>query len=269
MLQGSLDNFALDEVLGLLSSTSKTGQLDIKGDRGSGSLLFNEGNLIGAASSYTANGTGIEDVMFELLRYEEGSFSFTSKAVETTDQSENVAAVLSAAEHRLADWREIESVVPTLEHMVGPAPDLPDEEVTINRAEWAVLTVIAAGCPASTVCERLNVGEVEGSRQIKNLAERLLVTVGPPRASGVPSSMSRSSAPAPRRAAPTMSGARSSGGGGLDHLLGDAPAESMPPSPAEIDEFTDGLDNAAELTDEMGDNSASGLLMKYLQTENQ
>ncbi|MDH5522215.1 MAG: DUF4388 domain-containing protein, partial [Acidimicrobiia bacterium] len=72
MLQGSLENFALDEVLGLLSSTSKTGQLDIKGDRGSGALMFREGRLVDGTASFTANGTGIEDVMFELLRYAEG-----------------------------------------------------------------------------------------------------------------------------------------------------------------------------------------------------
>ena len=43
MLQGSLENFALDEVLGLLSGTSKTGQLEIAGNRGTGTLVFHDG----------------------------------------------------------------------------------------------------------------------------------------------------------------------------------------------------------------------------------
>lgn len=269
MLQGSLDNFALDEVLGLLSSTSKSGQLDIKGDRGTGSLMFTHGSLADAKASFTANGTSIEDVMFELLRYEDGTFNFTSREIEAIDHAENVASVLAAAENRLADWREIETVVPTLDHMVTPAPDLPAEEVNINRAEWAVLTVIAAGCPASTVCDRLDMGEVEGSRQIKNLAERQLVTVGPPKGSA-PSSGStprRSSTPA-RRPAPASLAApvETSSIDGLEDLLGeDHPP--MPPSPAEIAEFKGSLHDASELSDEAADPSGNGLLMKYLKND--
>ena len=74
MLQGSLDNFALDEVLGLLSSTSKTGRLSLKGDRGDGSLTIYNGQLVDASASYDSNGTAPEDVVFELLRYVDGNF---------------------------------------------------------------------------------------------------------------------------------------------------------------------------------------------------
>jgi hypothetical protein len=180
MLQGSLENFALDEVLGLLSGTSKTGQLEIAGNRGTGSLVFDEGRLVDGTASYTANGSELEDVMFELLRYDDGTFTFTSREVTTIDNPENVASVLAAAENRLRDWRSIETVVPTLNHHVAPSADLPSEEVTITRAEWAALTVIAAGCPVSLVCDKLDLGEVEGSRCVKNLAERALITVSEP-----------------------------------------------------------------------------------------
>lgn len=180
MLQGSLENFALDEVLGLLASTNKTGQLEISGDRGTGSLMFSDGRLVDGTASHTANGTEVEDVMFELLRYADGSFTFTNREVEGAEKAQNVASVLSGAEHRLQDWRQIEAVVPTLSHQVSPAAELPADEVTISREEWAALTVIAAGCPASLICDQLSLGEVEGSRQIKNLAERELVTVTEP-----------------------------------------------------------------------------------------
>ncbi|MEM7271578.1 MAG: DUF4388 domain-containing protein [Actinomycetota bacterium] len=180
MLQGSLENFALDEVLGLLSSTNKTGQLEISGDRGTGSLMFNEGRLVDGTASHTANGTEVEDVMFELLRYGDGTFTFTNREVGEGDSPQIVAKVLAAAENRLADWRQIEAVVPSLDHHVAPSADLPADEVSINRAEWAVLTVVASGCPASQVCQALELGEVEGSRQIKLLAERQLVSVSEP-----------------------------------------------------------------------------------------
>lgn len=267
MLQGSLDNFALDEVLGLLSGTAKTGQLDIKGDRGNGSLVFSDGSLIGGNTSYTANGTSVEDVMFEMLRYQEGTFNFTSRDVEPTDTVENVSNVLVTAENRLADWREIEAAVPSLDHMVLPAADLPAEEITINRSEWAVLTVIASGCPAADVCDRLSMGEVEGSRQIKNLAERALVTVGAP--GGAPTQRAKASAAPPAPPAPAPAPAPDSlgeFGGGLDQLMGeDGQRPPMPPSPSEIDEFKGTVEDASELTDDA--NSGGGLLMKYLQND--
>lgn len=181
MLQGSLDNFALDEVLGLLSSTTKTGKLDLKGNRGSGVLRLSNGKLVDATASNTANGVEPEDVLFELLRFGDGTFNFTSSDVEEGNYANEIADVVGSAERRLADWRTIEAVVPSLRHQVGPVPTLTDEEITITRREWMVLMTIAGGCPVSSVCDQLDLGEVEGSRQIKGLAERGLVIIAEPR----------------------------------------------------------------------------------------
>lgn len=180
MLQGSLDNFSLDEVLGLLSTTSKTGRLMLEGDRGNGTLSLHDGRLVAAETSYGSNGTSPDDVVFELLRYEAGEFSFQVVDVEPSADDREVADVLLAAEGRLADWRTIQAVVPSVQHFVTPVADLPTEEVKVNRAEWSTLIVIASGCAVSVVCDALKLGEVEGSRQIKHLAERGLVAVGSP-----------------------------------------------------------------------------------------
>lgn len=193
MLQGSLDNFALDEVLGLLASTAKTGTLEIKGDRGMGTLALRQGQLVGATTSNTANGEGSEDVLFELLRFAEGTFTFAPGDVPGTESPRAVPEVLAAAEGRLADWRTIEAVVPSLNHTVSPVPSLPTEEITISRREWSTLIVIGSGCPVATVCSDLDLGEVEGSRQVKVLAERGLVSVGPPlgKSTGAPGYLPR------------------------------------------------------------------------------
>jgi hypothetical protein len=234
MLQGSLENFALDEVLGLLSGTSKTGQLEIAGDRGTGSLMFYQGRLVDGTASYSANGTGLEDVMFELLRYEEGTFTFSLRDVTPGTSAENVASVLANAEARLRDWRSIEAVVPSLSHQVTPVAELPAEEVTIDRHEWAVLTVIASGCPVSMVCEKLELGEVEGSRQIKNLAERELVNVSEPissytrtRSTGSTSSTTSSTAVGSASA----NGSSATGAGRTVATPTAQPSPGVPPTP--------------------------------------
>ncbi len=189
MLQGTLDNFALDEVLGLLAATQKTGKLEVAGDRGLGSLLFKDGAIV-SADVNSAAGHSTEDVMFELLRFSSGEFTFAPSVVEASDGAEDMDKVLAAAEARLQDWKEIAAVVPSLNHIVTPTPELPEESITINRSEWAVLNVIAAGCRVSRVCDDLALGEVEGSRSIKRLAERSLVLIGEPVESGRPAATS-------------------------------------------------------------------------------
>lgn len=271
MLQGSLENFALDEVLGLLSSTTKTGQLAIKGDRGTGALSFRQGRLVSGSASYRANGTGIGDVMFELLRYSEGNFTFSAEDVQPTDYDEDVTSVLEDAENRLLDWRSIEAVVPTLNHVVTPVSDLPAEEVTITRDEWSALTIIAAGCPAMVVCERLGLGEVEGSRRIKNLAERQLVVISEP------------STTRPRVASnsPLVNPATSSNGSGgspsLSSTIDNSRSQGRPPMPPDaphsiaqrsgldIADYDTDLDDPADVYDSEEVNG--GLLMEYLKQE--
>ncbi|MGF1598225.1 MAG: DUF4388 domain-containing protein [Acidimicrobiales bacterium] len=240
MLQGSLDNFALDEVLGLLSSTSKTGRLRLHGDRGRGVLTLREGKLVAAEASCAVDESPAEDVVFELLRFERGEFVFEPVEVEAGSQSRDVSQVLAAAESRLVDWRSIEAVVPSPDHLVAPVATLPAEEVKINRAEWAVLLLVGVGCPVADLCDRLGSGELEGSRQIKALAERGLVTV----VEGAPSVPPRPALNGSTRAAPpvpspsavleprpvTALDPTEVGHGGSSNLLG--PPTHRPPMPS-------------------------------------
>ena len=47
-LQGTIETFALPEVLRLLGSGAKTGRLRLSGDRGSGSVWIDGGKVVGA-----------------------------------------------------------------------------------------------------------------------------------------------------------------------------------------------------------------------------
>ncbi|MEM8925870.1 MAG: DUF4388 domain-containing protein [Actinomycetota bacterium] len=227
MLQGSLDDFALEEVLELLSSTSKTGKLEVKGDRGHGALRLNEGRLVDAEASYTANGVESEDVLFELLRFADGNFHFTASKSEEGSHADNVSEVLEAAQARLADWRTIEAIVPSLRHIVTPVPELPDEEVTLTRREWAVLIVVGSSCPASAVCDELDLSEVEGSRRIKELTERGLLAVGPPKTTSLRRSSGDTRSAAAARRSPAMTASsmgQTSGAGAPSPAPASAPA---------------------------------------------
>jgi|GEM_PF-2834124 len=263
MLQGSLENFALDEVLGFLSSAGKTGKLEITGDRGTGNLLFSDGLLVGASATQTPNGDSTEDVMFELLRFKNGNFAFSSEEVASLEDERDLSSVLVAAETRLNEWRDIESVVPSLGHIVTPIPELPSEEVTLNRSEWALLNVVAAGCPVSLVCEELGLGEVEGSKRIKDLAERSLVLIGQPLGSNIISdSMPPSLEPSfdePIDSLPTST-----------DFLDDVPPPPIPDDASVLDSFDTAVPPSLSGIEEVGsdsDKSKNGMLKRYLSSD--
>ena len=260
MLQGSLDNFALDEVLNLLSTTLKTGKLDLKGGRGTGTLRLQDGRLVDAVVTNGANGSEPEDVVFELLRYDEGTFNFSASDREEGSYSEEVPEVLRSAESRLADWKTIEAVVPSLRHQVAPVPKLPEEDVTITRDEWSVLVTVADGCPVSNVCDELDLGEVEGSRRLKGLAERGLITVGPPRTG---SSFRRAGIDA--RRAQTMADETEDDGEIADQEI---PDRRQPPAPLAASVIRTEETGATAGGDKSTESEKSGgLLMRYLKSD--
>ena len=145
-LKGTLDTFALPEVLRLLLA-GRTGTLHIAAAHGSGCLWLDNGRLVRAQADGSDEGATMADVLVELLRLEGGSFSFdegASGAGSTGDQVPvEIDAVLSRAEELLVEWREVESVVPTATTPVRLAGALPEAHVTIDHRQWHVLAAVA------------------------------------------------------------------------------------------------------------------------------
>src|SRR3954463_8019197 len=75
-LQGTLDTFALPDVLRLLASTKKTGRLLVTGSRGTGSVWVDDGGVVGAEATGTLTDAEPVETLFELLRYPDGGFTF-------------------------------------------------------------------------------------------------------------------------------------------------------------------------------------------------
>ncbi len=181
MLQGSLENFTIPEILGLLANTTKTGRLKVSGDRGTGSVWCRDGLLELAEASKLGDDAGIDDVMLELLRYGSGNFSFqVDEAVPAGAEvdSAEVDAVLAGATARLEEWHEIEAVVPSLEHALTPVAELSGAEVTIKADEWEFLVAVGDSRTVGEVAGRLGLGEIDVSRRAKGLIERSLVDIG-------------------------------------------------------------------------------------------
>ena len=171
-LQGTLDTFALPDVLRLLATTRKTGRLLVRGNRGDGSVWIDSGSVVGADAASLASGSTAGEVIFELLRHTEGSFTFDSDASPTeVGAPAEVEPLLLDAERLLAEWRSIEAVVPSLDAWVMLSPELPGPEALIDAARWRTIVAVGGGTTVGSIGETLGLGEVPVSRLVKDLVE--------------------------------------------------------------------------------------------------
>jgi hypothetical protein len=183
-LKGSLETVGLTDVLTLLAMTKKTGELQVTGPGGDGRLWLDEGRLIGSSAG---RGPSHVDALFELLRVKEGSFSFEDgQTPSEPGPATEVEPLLAEAATRLTQWGEIEASIPSLAFVVSMAPNAPMDEVIIRADQWRLLAAAGGGKPVSAVLDLMALGEFDGCKALKELADEKLVIVEEPSADVVP-----------------------------------------------------------------------------------
>jgi Domain of unknown function (DUF4388) len=196
-LQGTLETFALPDVLRLLASTRKTGRLQLSGARGTGSLWLADGAIVASEASQAPLADGATDVLFELLRFKEGDFVFEDDAASPkAGEAVEVEGALNEAEAMLEEWKSIETVVPSLGGWVSLRADLPSDEVTLDADRWREIVAIGGGTTVGGLGDLLVRAELAISRTVKDLVELGLVTIGDPPA-GASAPAARAAEPAP------------------------------------------------------------------------
>jgi hypothetical protein len=174
-LRGSLDTFALPDVLALLATTAKTGELHVSGSSGGGRVWVDSGQVTGADANGT---THVVDVLVHLLRLEDGDFTFhADRAAPAPAAPVDVAATLEQAEARLAEWREVEELLPSPTSVLTLAAAAPGT-VRLSRDQWAAVAAVGDGRTVDELVEGLGGDELARWRLIANLVEAGLVEVG-------------------------------------------------------------------------------------------
>jgi hypothetical protein len=177
-LQGTLDSFALADVLRLLASTHKTGRLRVEGPRDGGSLWFVDGAVV-TGETGDAGQQSPAYALFDLQRLQVERFEFVpdDEPPEAGDPVD-VDTVIADADERMRYWLELTAVVPSLDLRVGLVDDLPTETIEVDRDRWRLLTVVAGGTSVRRVGDQLGFDEFEVSASIKEMIEAGLVELG-------------------------------------------------------------------------------------------
>jgi hypothetical protein len=177
-LLGTLAEFQVDDVLVLLATTKKTGVLAVDGPGRSGRVWVDAGHVVGSEMDGHSQP---HDVLFELLRLPDGKFSFESgPAPADLGAPLDVHEVLAQARSRLAEWRDIERVVPSLASVVTLDPEAGGELVLhIGADDWRVVAAIGAGGPVRDVAARLGLPEFDACKAVKAVVDAKLARVEP------------------------------------------------------------------------------------------
>ena len=182
-LQGTIDAFPLTDVLQLLATSAKSGKLTLDGDRGRTEVWIERGEVVGTDSGTAATA---EHLVFELLRFGDGSFAFgddSGRPVRSIDPVP-LTSCLARAESLLEEWKRIEALVPSPAHRVALASELVEQSVTLDQSDWTVLVAVGDGPSVDTVGRRLGSDEFSCGALLAALVERGVLVVEEPDPAG-------------------------------------------------------------------------------------
>lgn len=181
-LQGTIDSFPLVDVLQLLTTSNKTGRLDLVGDRGRGALWVDEGRLI-AGNLQGRDLDEAADAVWELLRFNDGSFEFsTGEEPLEARFSTDVGEAMAAASEMLEQWERIVERVPDLAHHVQLSTELPGADIRLSADDWSAVVAIGPGPRVQDVLVSLGASEFAGCARLAELVDRGLIEVTEPAA---------------------------------------------------------------------------------------
>ncbi|HVR88883.1 MAG TPA: DUF4388 domain-containing protein [Candidatus Limnocylindria bacterium] len=195
-LRGELDAFPLETVIQLIASTSKTGQLEVRGDDHAGTLGFDRGRLVSATAQDDAGETALGAV----FAVQSGSFEFIP-------WNEAPASNLSGALDQLLDLAVVER-----DRIIAIRGVIPDDrsrfrlseraadrgEVTLSAAQWRTLLAVNGDRDVVAVAAHLKVGRFAALGSLAGLIESGFVDVVEPPAAPAEPTTGASAAPDPQ-----------------------------------------------------------------------
>jgi Domain of unknown function (DUF4388) len=188
-LTGTFDALDFAEVLELLARRSCTGRLSIRAGSVHATVHLDDGSAVGVEVSGTgwrdpgrSWRTSLEEVCFQILRSGRGSFEF--QPAERPDRpaadSVRLTEVVVAAQKRLALWREVESVIPSMSAVPQLSEGLIADSMTVNQEQWRVICAVDGRRTVAAVARRLDMDQLGLAQMLKPLVEDgALSLVGP------------------------------------------------------------------------------------------
>lgn len=193
VLQGTFETLALPELLSLLGHSGKTGALWLEAGASSAVVYLQDGRCCSAASSDAADAVAdgaalmsrLVEVCFSVARADDGSFRFGTDAPPwKCEQTVDVDIAIDELGRLVDEWREIQSVIPSLECRVRLSEQLAVEELTVDQARWQLLISIDGRRTVRDLVRKTSRPVLEICHEIVALVDAGACTVSLPPAAG-------------------------------------------------------------------------------------
>ena len=187
MLEGSLKDFTLDEVLQIISMGEKTGRLVLEGEtpfgEKEGAIFFEKGQVKDAETEQYRG----EPAVVDLLNIREGYFKFVPEDVSYIKQSINksIPDLVLLATSKLDEWEKIKNKVSSVDSVFKLSSEGIPERIHLTPTQWRIISLLGKGLTIRQVALKLNMTVIDVSKDVYGLvALKILREVGEKDAEG-------------------------------------------------------------------------------------
>jgi uncharacterized protein DUF4388 len=195
-LRGSTSDFPLESVIGLLAGTSKTGELQIRGDSKVGALGFTGGRLVAAVME----GEGGENALGAIFAISQAEFEFTpwESAPEANLEEGDLVSLLKRAAEARDRISTIRASIPDDRMRFRLSETAADQgAVTFTPDRWRALLAVNGERDVAAVAEQLRLGKMQTLTLLSGLVKDGVIEPLPPAEHRSSESRTAFGAPAP------------------------------------------------------------------------
>ncbi len=181
MLEGSLRDFTLDEVLQMISIGEKTGKLLLNGKNSFGKkegiIFFDKGDVKDAETEQYEGDPAIA----ELLNIKEGYFKFIAEDVAKRKRSidKSIPDLVLLATSKMDEWERIKNKISSVDSVFKlSVQDIP-EQIHLSPLQWRIISFIGKGMTIREIALKLNMTVIDVSKDVYALvALRVVKEIG-------------------------------------------------------------------------------------------
>jgi hypothetical protein len=182
-LRGSTSDFPLESVIGLLAGTSKTGELQVRGDAKVGALGFASGRLVAAVM----DGEGGENALGAIFSISQAEFEFTpwETAPEANLEGGDLVSLLKRAAEARDRISNIRASIPDDRMRFKLSEKAADQgAVTFTPDRWRALLAVNGERDVAAIAEQLRLGKMQTLGLLVGLVKDGVIEALPPTDSG-------------------------------------------------------------------------------------
>ena len=178
-LRGSTSDFPLESVIGLLAGTSKTGELQVRGDSKVGALGFASGRLVAAVME----GEGGDDALGAIFAISQAEFEFTpwESAPDANLEGGDLVSLLKRAAESRDRLTNIRALIPDDRMRFRLSEKAADQgAVTFTPDRWRALLAVNGERDVVAIAEQLRLGKMQTLNLLSGLVKDGVIESLPP-----------------------------------------------------------------------------------------